>query len=217
MSHKYKISRQYRKLFKRYAEENLREDVSAILNNADMLYDGFKKETPDIGGKKNLMSVNLDMALAFFAFYEASGKCLKGSDILMMAEWMTEGMKPLGKFIDFNKPWVAKLMYKFYSGYSKKANRNKDNGTWNNTWGVEINPEGQVEGCAFYLVGCPLVDFAKKHGYMEIMPYLCETDHVTANLMNAKLIRKHTVAQGSEFCDYWYVGNKSETAKDMKK
>jgi len=30
---------------------------------------------------------------------------------------------------------------------------------------------------------------------------------------NAKLIRTHTCALGSESCDYWYVGDESDTAK----
>lgn len=64
-----------------------------------------------------------------------------------------------------------------------------------------------------HLVGCPLVDFAEKYGYMDIMPYLCETDHITAELMNAKLLRNHTVAKGAVSCDYWYVGNRSNAVK----
>lgn len=58
------------------------------------------------------------------------------------------------------------------------------------------------------------MDFAKKHGYMDIMPYLCETDHITAALMNAKLLRNHTVAMGAESCDYWYVGSRSKATKE---
>ena len=32
-------------------------------------------------------------------------------------------------------------------------------------------------------------------------------------LVHAKLIRMHTCATGSATCDYWYVGDESETAK----
>lgn len=58
------------------------------------------------------------------------------------------------------------------------------------------------------LVGCPLADFAKAHGYMDILPQLCAAD-VTAAAVHARLIRHHTVAQGYETCDYWYVGERN--------
>lgn len=48
---------------------------------------------------------------------------------------------------------------------------------------------------------------------MDIMPYLCTIDHMSARVMNAKLLRNHTVAEGAESCDYWYVGNKSMATK----
>lgn len=87
-----------------------------------------------------------------------------------------------------------------------KVNANKG-GAWNNTWGVQVNPEGHDHGLAMTLVGCPLADFAKTHGYTEIMPWLCRADERTASAIHARLIRHHTVAQGHETCDYWYVGD----------
>ena len=75
-----------------------------------------------------------------------------------------------------------------------------------------VNPNNTDEGFAFTLVGCPLVQYAKKYGYMELMPHMCKLDHQYAKLMHAKLIRTHTVATGADSCDYWYVPDKSETA-----
>lgn len=42
---------------------------------------------------------------------------------------------------------------------------------------------------------------------------MAATDHLIPELVHAKLIRTHTCAAGSESCDYWYVGDESETAK----
>lgn len=97
----------------------------------------------------------------------------------------------VSKIADFNKPWLGKMMYRVYTSYEKKVKKYKENGEWGNT----------------------LVDFAKSHGYMDIMPYMCTIDHMSARLMNAKLLRNHTVAEGAEICDYWYVGNKSTATK----
>ena len=57
---------------------------------------------------------------------------------------------------------------------------------------------------------------AKANGYTDLLPYLCATDHVIPKLIHAKLIRTHTCALGSDSCDYWYVGDESETAKNFK-
>ena len=70
------------------------------------------------------------------------------------------------------------------------------------------NAPDNKKGVAFNLVGCPLADFAKKHGYLEIMSVLCDFDYITALLMHARLIRKHTVADGSQYCDFLYIGDK---------
>ena len=84
------------------------------------------------------------------------------------------------------------------------------------TWDMIVNPNNDDRGFAFPLVGCPLVEYAKKYGYMELMPHMCAIDHTYAKLMHAKLIRTHTVATGADSCDYWYVPDKSKTAREYK-
>lgn len=213
MNKTYTIPGKYKKLFKRCSIRYFPGEEKMLLAKANQIYSDFKNEAAYIGGRENMLASNLDMALSFFSFYEATGKRLKGENVIEMAEWMTEGLSFVRKIADFNKPWLAKVMYQIYIPYAKKVEKNKANGQWGNTWGVIINPESYTEGCSFHLIGCPLVDFARTHGYMDIMPYLCETDHITANLMNAKLLRNHTVATGAESCDYWYVGNHSSASK----
>lgn len=48
-----------------------------------------------------MLAGNLDMALAFFAFYEASDKRLNGENVIEMAGWMTEGLSFIRKIADF--------------------------------------------------------------------------------------------------------------------
>ncbi len=89
----------------------------------------------------------------------------------------------------------------------------KAKGEWGNTWRVRVNPRNTDEGLCFDLVGCPLADYAKTNGYEDLLPYMCASDHVLAELMHAKLIRTHTCATGGDSCDYWYVADGSDTAK----
>ena len=209
----YKVPCTYRRLFKKYISKHFPGEEKALLAKTDQIYDGFKREVPDIGGRKNMLAGNLDLALAYFAFYEASGKRVKGDAVKEIGGWMFSKMSFVNKFADFNRPWLANLMNKVYVSYAKQVEKHKTNGEWGNTWDIKLNPEGYREGCSFHFVGCPIVDFAKSHGYMDIMPCVCTIDHISARLMNAKLLRNHTVAEGAESCDFWYVGNKSTATK----
>ena len=96
----------------------------------------------------------------------------------------------------------------------------KAKGEWMDSWKVEINPDGRTEGFCFHLIGCPIAKHAKEHGYADLLPYLCRTDHYLAEVMHARLIRTQIEALGGDCCDYWYVGNESpalEQYKDLEK
>lgn len=173
------------------------------------LYVRFTEEAPDIVGKENNMSSNLYMALAVFAFYEAADKKLTSEDLKkMMTEYMPEKIPVVSSLMDFNKPKIQERMRLRYEKYKALSDEKLSSGQWGNSWRVELNPHGREKGVAFDLIGCPLVDFAKSHGYMDIMPVLCEFDYITASLIHARLVREHTAADGSGYCDYWYLGDK---------
>lgn len=48
----------------------------------------------------------------------------------------------------------------------------------------------------------------KKIGASELMPLFCELDEVTITLQHGLLHQKQTLANGSEYCDYFITGNK---------
>ena len=61
--------------------------------------------------------------------------------------------------------------------------------------------------------------YAKAHGYEDLLPYLCKTDHFLAEVLHTRLIRTQTEALGGACCDYWYVGDQSpalEAYKDLE-
>ena len=61
------------------------------------------------------------------------------------------------------------------------------------------------------LIGCPIAKHAKENGYEELLPHLCRTDHVLAEVLHARLIRTQTEILGGPYCDYWYVGDRFVT------
>ena len=108
------------------------------------------------------------------------------------------------------------LFEKTYVKFNRMQKAHQEKGEWMDSWKVEINPDHRTEGFSFRLVGCPIAKHAKAHGYEELLPYLCRTDHFLAEVMHARLIRTQTEALGGAYCDYWYVGDKSPVLEEYR-
>ena len=200
------IRRAVRKYLKKEYGKN---EAARLWERTLQIYACFVKEVPDIGGKANAMSSNLYLALAVFAFYEADGRKLTVDKLKeLMSQQLTQSIPVLSALADLNKPKNQQRLRERYEKYKAISDEKLDRGEWGNGWRIEMNPHGREKGVAFDLVGCPLADFANKHGYIGFMPVLCGFDHLTAKLLHAKLIREHTVATGSKYCDFWYLGNR---------
>ena len=66
---------------------------------------------------------------------------------------------------------------------------------------TQIPPEKGYDFSYHNLV-CPLADFAKKYGYEEYMPYLCNLDYVMFGILGAPLYREHTCFEDGDYCDF---------------
>ena len=206
-----------KKAFIHYTKERFPDEGEQIIRKAEELYPVLYAKAPDIGGKENAMSYNLDLMILSASFYEASDHRIDGEAIKVIAKQISRKYGFVKKLVNLNRPWQMKLfrsaLYKRYTPYAKLVEDKLARREWGNTWRVKINPRGTREGVCFELVGCPLADYANANGYEGLLPYMCAADHLLAELLHAKLIRTHTCATGSGSCDYWYVGDESETAK----
>ncbi len=204
-----------RKYFERYCEQYLPGETAKLTEKAEVIYDKLMHETPDMG--KNMMSSNMDITAAFFAYYEASDKRIAGQAMETLIDWLAEDYRWAGNFLDMNKHrYVKPLYYKLYSSYAKKVEEHKAKGEWTGTWSLRMNPDNRKEGIYYHMVGCPLYQFVKVHGYDDMMPYVCKFDFIFERFLHAKLIRTQTEATGGDCCDYWFVPDKSETAEKYK-
>ena len=206
---------QYAKPYERYCREFYPNEAGWIFEKAEEYYLKFMKDIPDLG--KNMMAKNMLDWFTIISFYEASEHRIDGEALLAIKRRMTDKMKLLGKFVDGNRQkWPYRLFEKVYVNYDRMQKEHLTKGEWADSWRVVINPEHRTEGFAFRLVGCPIAKHAKEHGYGELLPYLCKTDHYLAEVMHARLIRTQTEALGGDCCDYWYVGDKSPVLESYK-
>ncbi len=206
---------QYAKPYEHYCREVCPDEAEQIFAKAEKYYLEFMNDMPDLG--ENMMAKNMLDWFTILSFYEASNHRLDGEALLKIKQRMTDKMKFLGEFVDGNRQkWPYRLFEKVYVKYNRMQKEHQARGEWTDSWKVEINPEQRPEGFAFHLVGCPIAKHAKEHGYDELLPYLCKTDHYLAEVMHVRLIRTQTEALGGSCCDYWYVGDKSPVLEQYK-
>ncbi|MCR5061462.1 MAG: L-2-amino-thiazoline-4-carboxylic acid hydrolase [Saccharofermentans sp.] len=214
------MEKQVRKAIIRYLKKHFPGEEKEIIKKAGEILPGLRSKAPDMGGKENTLAGNLDMFLLFLSFYEATDHRMAGEAVDEIIEDLYKHLKWAGLFLNINrKPVLSALrnyLYKSYTKYAELVSQKQSQGEWLETWGMCVNPDNKTEGYAFTLVGCPLVAYAQKYGYMDLIPHMCALDHAFAKLMHAKLIRTHTVATGADSCDYWYVPDKSRTAEEYK-
>ena len=209
----------YARPCERYCREHFPDEAEGILRRAEEYYREFMKDMPDLG--ENMMAKNMLDWFTILSFYEASGRRMDGEALLDVKRRAVERLRFLGKFVDGNRSrWIYRLFEKTYARFIREQRAHQARGEWMDSWRVEINPDHRQEGFCFHLVGCPIAKHAKVHGYEELLPYLCQTDHFLAELLHARLIRTQTEALGGDCCDYWYVGDRSpalEQYKDLKR
>ena len=62
---------------------------------------------------------------------------------------------------------------------------------------------------------CPNAEFAKRHNMEDVLPVLCNCDHLAMQAIHAVLIREGTCVISDE-CDYCIVGDKDPLAKEYE-
>ena len=205
----------YAKPYERYCRERFPDEAEEIFRSAEKYYLEFMKDMPDLG--ENIMAGNMLDWFTILSFYEASGHRLGGEELLEIKRREADRMRFLGKIIDGNRSkFPYRIFEKTYKNFIKAQKEHQSRGEWKDSWKVEINPDHRTEGFSFRLSGCPIAKHARERGYTDLLPYLCRTDHYLAEVMHARLIRTQTEALGGDFCDYWYVGDKSPVRVDYK-
>ena len=60
---------------------------------------------------------------------------------------------------------------------------------------------------------CPNAEFAKRHHMEDVLPVMCDCDHLAMQAIQASLIREGTCVT-SDRCDYCIVGDKNPIAAE---
>jgi len=110
------------------------------------------------------------------------------------------------RFVNCNKPFWRRLMYKAFTSAKKGCDR------WHD-YEMNVEPYEKDKPIRYEFTACPAAEFAKKHGLTDIMPALCNVDYASMELIHARLVRTTTCADGCR-CDYAIVGDKDPYLRD---
>ena len=161
---------------------------------------------PYIGGDDVSGTSNLTGAY----FYVAMGEVLKkyGVDMQEIGHLTVLSYERQYKRLPKMIRWVMARSYQYPSlmkkNYLKQDRKNAENLKKNprsfQTQTI-IPPEA---GCDFSYrtLACPLAAFAKRYGYEEYLPWLCNLDYVMYGVLGVPLFREHTIADGEAYCDF---------------
>lgn len=195
-------------LKKRYGKAYTKE----LVKQTDEVYRDLLNRMEDIG-KDNPMASNAYEALLFFAVWKASAGKITVDDLRAIADEVlsTPLLKVMGIMINANKP----------SGIKRIGDMMKRDAKWleehpqykDVSWDFHFDETKHQDGFYYHFTQCPINTFARKEGFLEVLPVMCNIDFKTASLMHAKLHREHTLASGESVCDYWFVGDKAKNPK----
>ena len=161
---------------------------------------------PYIGGDKVSGTRNLTGAYCFVAMgevlkrYGASMEEIGHIMVLCYERYYLKmpGLlrKAMGKIYKSPKLLNRMLLKK---DAKNKANAVENPGSFETE--TQIPPEAGYDFSYHNLV-CPLSNFARKYGYEEYMPYLCNLDYVMFGVLGAPLYREHTCFEDDDYCDF---------------
>lgn len=189
-------------LIKRYGKE----ETQKLIEKTNIEYREMLRRADDVGAD-NPMASNIYECLVLLAVWKAADGKISVDDLraISLDVMSTPILKLAGVFINGNKK----------SGINRLRNMMLKNAAWlekhpqykKTSWDFNFDDTKHKDGFYYHFTKCPLNDFARKEGYLEVLPVMCDIDHLTAKLMHLTLHREQTLAGGGEICDYWFVGD----------
>ena len=168
----------------------------------------LSKWRTDLGGKKNFhngVGGTYD-CIAIMCFYDVCRDVVTFREMEEIEENLILPSFRKLRFVDINKPFWKKLMYRAFSTAQKHCD------TWHD-YEMDVAPYENSKPIYYEFTACPAAEFAKRFGFTDIMPALCNVDYASMELLHARLVRTTTCVDGCR-CDYTICGDKDPYVKE---
>ena len=195
------------KLLRRCYDE---ERAAELWEQVQLRYAEFLKEEPAMGGAR--ITTSIYDPILIFAWYAVVPDKPPLEEIQQdIFSCFFGSFETLGKIFDLNRTWDNRLAARIF----QKANdiRVQEIERFPDSFRMGTCSYEKDQGVIRYsFTQCPNAEFAKRHHMEDVLPVMCNCDHLAMQKIHACLIREGTCVS-SDCCDYCIVGDKSELAK----
>ncbi len=194
------------KLLRRYYDEKTAEDLWEKIR---LRYAELLEGEPALGGIK--MTVSIYDPVLIFAWYLTVPDKPTLDDIQQdIYDCFMSAFNVLGKVIDLNRGPDNRLAERIF----RKANdlREREIKSFPASFRMGSYSYDRENGVIRYsFTQCPNAEFAKRHHLEDVLPVMCNCDHLAMQKLHARLIREGTCVT-SDRCDYCIVGDRNPLA-----
>ena len=196
------------KLLRRYYDEKTAEE---LWERIQLQYCAFLKEEPALGGVR--MTVSIYDPILIFAWYKVIPVKPPPEDVQQdIYKSFMSSFDILGKIFNLNRGLDNHIASRIFQ---KTADlRRKEIQTFPASFRMGYYSYDQENGIVRYnFTQCPNAEFAKRHHMEDVLPLMCNCDHLAMQKIHACLIREGTCVT-SDCCDYCIVGDRNPLAKE---
>ena len=198
------------KLLRRYYDE---KTAAELWEKIQLQYCEYLKDEPAMAGAK--ITVSIYDPILIFAFYAVIPDKPPLKDIQQdVYDCFMGSFDTLGRIFDLNRKADNRLAGKIFrktSDIRKKEIKNFP-GSFR-MGGYDYDKENGVIRYSF--TQCPNAEFAGRHHMEDVLPVMCNCDHMAMQKLHATLIREGTCCT-AKCCDYCIVGDKNPLAAEYE-
>ena len=194
------------KLLRRYCDA---PTAARLWEKIQMQYCAFLEDEPAMGGVK--MKASIYDPILIFAWYAVIPEKPPLEDVQQdVYDCFMGGFDVLGRLFNLNRRLdnrIANLAFK-----SASDRRVKEITAFPASFRMGEYAYDRENGVVRYcFTQCPNAEFAKRHHMEDVLPVMCNCDHMAMQKLHATLIREGTCCT-SERCDYCIVGDRNPIA-----
>ena len=198
------------KLLHRYYDE---QTADGLWEKIQLQYCEFLKEEPPMAGAK--ITISIYDPILIFAWYKVIPEKPPLEDVQQdVFECFMGSFETMGKIFNLNRKFDNRLAAKIF----QKANdiRVEEIKRFPASFRMGYSSYDQENGVVRYsFTQCPNAEFAKRHHMEDVLPVMCNCDHIAMQKLHACLIREGTCCT-AECCDYCIVGDQNPIGADYK-
>ena len=198
------------KLLHRYYDEKASAD---LWEKVQLKYCEYLKDEPALAGSK--ITVRIYDPILIFAWHAVVPDKPPMEDVQQdIYDCFMGSFDLLGRIFDLNRKADNRLAGRIFKKTSdiRKEEIRKFPESFRMGDFDYVKENGIVR---YSFIQCPNAEFAKRHHMEDVLPVMCNCDHLAMQKLHAKLIRKGTCCTAG-CCDYCIVGDKNPLAEEYE-